>query len=46
MTVQTYPEIIETGPVTDYRLYDVKYRKIRLPYVPYLLLRITEVKSE
>ncbi len=46
MTVQTYPEIIETGPVTDYRLYDVKYRNIRLPYVPYLLLRITEVKSE
>lgn len=46
MTITPCPEIMVTGPVTDYRLYDTKYRKIRLPLVPYLLLRITEVEAD
>ncbi len=43
MTVTPWPDIMETGPVNDYRLYDVKHRKIRLPLTPYVLLRITQV---
>ncbi len=44
MTITPYNEIFETGEVSDYRLYDIKNRKIRLPLQPYLLLRIIEVK--
>ncbi len=43
MTVTPYPQIFETGEVTDYRLYDMKNRLVRLPMLPYLLLRITEI---
>lgn len=43
MTVTPWPDIMETGPVNDYRLYDVKHRKIRLSLTPYVLLRITQV---
>lgn len=43
MTITEWPEYMETGPVEDYRLYDVKHRRIRLPLAPYILLRITRL---
>ncbi len=45
MTITPYPDIMETGAVSDYRLYDIHHRKIRLPLTPYLLLRITKVED-
>ena len=44
MTITPINDIFETGPVTDYRLYDKDFKKIRLPLRPYLALRISEVK--
>lgn len=44
MTVTAYPGIFEVGKVMDYRHYDVKLGKVRLPLVPYLMLRITAVE--
>ncbi|RXK52631.1 DUF5060 domain-containing protein [Aquirufa rosea] len=44
MTIQTLPEIFETGKENDYRFYDKGYKKIRLPEKPYLALRIREIR--
>lgn len=41
MTVTEYPGTFEVGKTIDYRHYDVNYRKVRLPLLPYLMLRIT-----
>ena len=45
MTIIKCPTIFETGEAVDYRVLDKKQRGVRLPDVPYLLLRVTEVKS-
>ena len=44
MTVQAVPTVFETGPETDYRLFDKDLKKVRLPLRPYVALRIREVK--
>lgn len=45
MTIVTVPEIFETAEENDYRLYDKNQKKIRLPYKPFIALRITEIKK-
>lgn len=44
MTVTECPVVFETGAPANYRIFDKKNRRVRLPGKPYLLLRITEVK--
>lgn len=45
MTITSVPETFETKIVNDnYRLYDKDLKEIRLPYKPYIALRITEIK--
>ncbi|CAM3892913.1 DUF5060 domain-containing protein [Aquirufa aurantiipilula] len=44
MTIQTLPEIFETGKESDYRFFDKDHQKIRLPEKPYLALRIREIR--
>lgn len=44
MTIIEYPTIFKTSKPTDYRVYDEKLQKVRLPETPYILLRITEVE--
>lgn len=46
MTIQADPQIFETGTVNDYRLYDKDLKKVRLPLIPYLALRITELPNQ
>lgn len=41
MTVTEYPRTFEVGKTIDYRHYDVNYGKVRLPLLPYLMLRVT-----
>lgn len=41
MTVTEYPGTFEVGKTIDYRHYDVNLRKVRLPLLPYLMLRVT-----
>ncbi|WP_417558673.1 DUF5060 domain-containing protein [Mesoflavibacter zeaxanthinifaciens] len=44
MTITEYPEVFETMKVDDdYRLYDKELKEIRLPYKPFIALRIKEV---
>lgn len=43
MTITAYPKIFETGKADDYRLYDKKMQKVRLPYKPYIALRIIKI---
>ena len=43
MTVTEVPGVFETTKPIDYRLYDKHHRDVRLPDVPYLLLRIRRV---
>jgi hypothetical protein len=45
MTIVTVPDIFETAEENDYRLYDKNQKKIRLPFKPYIALRITEIKK-
>lgn len=44
MTITEYPEFFEATEVIDYRVYDKQHRDVRLPDMPYLLLRITKVE--
>jgi len=44
MTITEYPELFEATEVIDYRVYDKQHRDVRLPDMPYLLLRITKVE--
>ncbi len=45
MTITTVPETFETGEENDYRLYDKNQKKVRLPYKPFIALRIIEIKK-
>lgn len=45
MKIQTCPLTFETTDVIDYRLYDKDLKKVRLPFKPYIALRITELHS-
>lgn len=45
MTVTAYPGIFEVGKAVDYRHYDVNRRKVRLPLLPYLMLRVTAAEE-
>lgn len=44
MTITKYPGIFEVGKTVDYRHYDVAFRKVRLPLLPYLMLRIIAIR--
>lgn len=44
MTITECPTIFETTAPMKYRVYDKNHGKVKLPDLPYLLLRITEVK--
>ena len=44
MTITEYPGIFETSAETNYRVYDKDLKNVRLPGIPDVLLRITEVK--
>lgn len=44
MTIIPYPTIFETGEKNDYRLFDKNMRKVRLPYKPYVALRIVKIE--
>lgn len=44
MAIKEYPAIFETAAKNDYRLYDKNNQKVRLPYKPYMALRIIEIK--
>lgn len=43
MSVTEYPEVFEAGETIDYRHYDVDFKKVRLPKIPYLLLRVRAI---
>ncbi|WP_217491458.1 DUF5060 domain-containing protein [Polaribacter reichenbachii] len=44
MTITKVPGVFETQKVKDnYRLYDKELKEVRLPYKPYIALRITEI---
>lgn len=44
MTITKVPGVFETQKVKDnYRLYDKNLQEVRLPYKPYIALRITEI---
>ncbi|MFK7771661.1 MAG: DUF5060 domain-containing protein [Saprospiraceae bacterium] len=43
MTITPYPGIFETDKAQDYRLFDKEEKKVRLPYKPYIALRITKI---
>lgn len=45
MTITPVNDVFETAPVEDYRLFDKKRKRIRLPMNPYLALRITEINK-
>lgn len=45
MTIQTCPLTFETTEMIDYRHYDKEMKRVRLPFKPYLALRITEIDS-
>jgi hypothetical protein len=42
MTIESSPQIFETTPEIDYRVFDKEFRRVRLPLRPYMALRITE----
>ena len=44
MTVQQVNQEFTLGELTDYRFYDSKMQKVKLPLKPYLALRITQIK--
>ena len=45
MTITPVSGVFETKKVNDnYRLYDKSLKEVRLPYKPYIALRITEIK--
>lgn len=43
MKIIAVPDTFETAVENDYRLYDVKLKKVRLPLKPYLALRIKAI---
>lgn len=43
MTITESPLIFETKAVDNYRFYDKDIKEIRLPFKPYIALRITEI---
>ncbi|MCR4860189.1 MAG: DUF5605 domain-containing protein, partial [Bacteroidales bacterium] len=43
MTVTPWPVVFETGEPGRYRIRDVEGRSVRLPEMPYLLLRIKKI---
>ena len=44
MTVQPVNQEFTLDELTDYRFYDNKMQRVRLPLKPYLALRITQLK--
>lgn len=44
MTITEYPQIFETTKAYNKRVFDKEHKKVLLPSVPYLLLRITAVE--
>jgi len=43
MTIQSVPFVFVTSEENDYRLFDKDLKKVRLPFKPYMALRITEI---
>jgi len=43
MTIQAVPQIFEISGINDYRHYDKELKRVRLPFKPYIALRITEI---
>ena len=43
MTIQSVPFVFVTSEENDYRLFDKDLKKVRLPFKPYMYLRITEI---
>jgi hypothetical protein len=43
MTIQVVPQIFEISEINDYRHYDKELKRVRLPFKPYIALRITEI---
>jgi hypothetical protein len=46
MTIKTVPDVFEVSAPNDYRFYDKDIKKVRLPFKPYIALRITEIKAQ
>lgn len=46
MTITEVPRRFEVGVAVDYRHYDVSNGKVRLPLLPYIVLRIKEIKAK
>ena len=45
MTITPIADTFRLGKDNDYRVYDVDFKKIRLPLTPYLAIRLTQVKQ-
>ena len=45
ITTTPVNDVFETAASEDYRLFDKERKMIRLPMVPYLALRITEINK-
>jgi hypothetical protein len=45
MTITPISDVFETGIAEDYRFFDKERKKIRMPMVPYLALRIREISQ-
>ncbi|MFD1770793.1 DUF5060 domain-containing protein [Sphingobacterium suaedae] len=43
MTITPLPEVFETGPERDYRLYDKDLKSVRMPGKPLIALRVVEI---